>query len=206
MTMEPIDSSPSALQAHLKRLWIHGFLAGFAVLFVIFLIYFFIWGWPAGTPLEEAKSAPSQGSTTPLIIPAPTPPGAEVKPLATLEAELTEVMAKLEHANQNKDLQQLLSLYSPSFPDLPKKAEEISRSWAAYDYLSLGFKLTGVESPTLDHAAALVSWKIKTRHRQTRKIKDSTKIYLVRFTCDSGQWRIQSLDKVDNVPGQDKSS
>jgi hypothetical protein len=208
MTMEPINSEFSPLQAHLKRLWIHGFLAGFGVVLVIFLIYFFIWGWPAAPPegTEEAKSPPSQGLPTPLITPAPTPPGAEVKPLSTLEAELTEVVAKLEHANQNKDLQQLLSLYSPSFPDLPKKAEEISRSWGAYDYLSLGFKLTDVHSSAPDRAAALVFWKIKTRHRQTRQIKDSTKVYLVQFTRNAGQWRIQSLDKVDNVPEQDKSS
>ena len=125
----------------------------------------------------------------------PPPPNAAIKPPATLEAELAAVLAKLEEANQKKDLQQLMSLYSPSFPDLPQKAQEISRSWAAYDYLSLNFKLTEIKSPTPDSASARVTWKIKTRQRQTQKIKDITKVYLVSFTCESGQWRIQVSGK-----------
>ena len=98
-----------------------------------------------------------------------------------------------------------MSLYSPSFPDLPRKAQEISRSWASYDYLSLNFKLTGIKTPTPDSASARVTWKIKTRQRQTQKIKDLTKVYLVSFTRESGQWRIKTLEKVGKPANQDKS-
>lgn len=210
--MVPLDSTPSALQTHLKRLWIHGFLAGFGVLLVICLICLFIWGWPTAAPEgpEEARLTPSQTSTAPVTTPAPAPtttvpPSAEVKPPASLEVELKEVLDRLEKANQKKDLQQLLSLYSPTFPDLPKKAQEISRSWASFDYLRLRYKLTDIESSTPDRASARVIWEIKTRHRQSREIKDTTKIYLVRFTCESGRWCIQSLEKVGKVAGRDKS-
>ena len=177
--MAPPDTSASALQALLKRLWIHGFLAGVGVLFVIFLICYFIWGWPFATPEgpEETKPTPTQALVAPVTPPAPAletpPPAGAVGPPATLEAELSGVLAKLEEANQKRDLQQLLSLYSPSFPDLPQKAQEISRSWASYDYLSLNFKLTEIKTPTPDSASALVTWKIKTRQRQTQKIKDT---------------------------------
>jgi hypothetical protein len=213
MTMEPPDTSTSALQAHLKRLWIHGFLAGVGVLFVIFLISYFIWGWPFATQedTEETKPTPPQAVVTPVTPPAPAPkihppPSPAVKPPAPPAAELAAVLAKLEVANQKKDLHQLMSLYSPSFPDLPQKIQEISRSWDAYDYLSLNFKLTEINFQTPDSASARVTWKIKARHRQTKKIKDIIKVYLVRFTCESGQWRIKSLGKVEKVASRDKPS
>jgi hypothetical protein len=212
MNMTPSDNS-SALQAHLKRLWVHGFLAGVGVLFILLLISYFIWGWPFATPEgpEETKPAPPQALVAPVTPPAPaleTAPPASVPggASATLEAELTGVLVKLEEANRKKDLQQLLSLYSPSFPDLPQKAREISRSWASYDYLSLNFKLTEIETPTPDSATARVTWNIKTRQRQTQKIKDTTKVYLVSFTCESGQWRIQSLEKAEKVTDQENHS
>ena len=210
--MAPPDTSASALQALLKRLWIHGFLAGVGVLFAVLLSCYFIWGWPFATPEcpEESKPTPAQALVAPVTPPAPTlatsPPAiGAVGPPASLEAELSGVLAKLEEANQKRDLQQLLSLYAPSFPDLPRKAHEISHSWASYDYLSLNFKLTEINRPTPDSASALVTWKIKTRQRQTHQIKDTTKVYLVSFTRESGQWRIKSLEKVGKLANQDKS-
>ncbi|MFI5354331.1 MAG: hypothetical protein ACHQX0_01850 [Desulfobaccales bacterium] len=202
--MAPPDTSASALQALLKRLWIHGFLAGVGVLFVILLLGYFIWGWPFATPegQDETKATPTQALVAPVTPPAP---GGAVGPSATLEAELSDVLAKLGQANRKKDLQQLLSLYSPSFLSLHQKAQEISRSWASYDYLSLNFELTEIKSPTPESATARVTWKIKTRQRQTQKIKDITKVYLVSFTCASGQWRIQDLEKVGKPTNRDKS-
>lgn len=206
--MAPPDIPSSALQAHLKRLWIHGFLAGIGVLIGISLICYFIWGWPFATPEcpEETKATSSQGLVAPETPSAPafeTPPQAVTAP-ATLEADLSGVLVKLGQANQKKDLQQLLSLYSPSFPHLPQKAKEISRSWASYDYLSLNFDLTELNCPAPDVASARVTWKIKTRQRRTQKTKETTKVYLVSFTWESGQWRIRSLEKVGKITDQDK--
>ena len=207
--MEPQDTSPSALQAHLKRLWIHGFLAGCGVLFVILLICLLVWGWPVGTPEapEEAKPTLSEAPATPAPPPAPkATPLPSVATPAPLETQLSDVLAKLGQANQQKDLHQLLRLYSPSFPDLPLKAQEISRSWATYDYLSLNFKLTEINALTPDSASARATWKIKTRNRRTQEIKDITRVYLVGFANESGRWRIQSLERVEKVAGRDKPS
>jgi ketosteroid isomerase-like protein len=201
--MAPPDTSSSALQALLKRLWIHGFLAGVGVLCVLLLISYFIWGWPFATSEgpEEINPTPPQtlvAPTTPATpVETPPPPGAAVGPPAALKAELSSVLARLQAATQKRDLQQLLSLYSPSFPDLSQKAREISRSWASYDYLSLNFKLTEIKTPAPDNATALVTWTIKTREHQTQKIQDLTRVYLVSFTRESGQWRIKSLEKVE---------
>jgi len=206
-------SPSSPVQAHLKRLWIHGFLAGFGVVVAILLIWFLIWGWPSisGKGQEEAKLAPYQASTLPVAPPAASPvlppsPQAAAKPPSALEAQLAAVLAKLGEANQKKDLHQLLSLYSPAFPDLPHKAQEISRSWKSFDYLGLRFKLAEISSQGPDSASARVTWEIKTRQRQTGAIKDSTKTFLVQFSRDSGQWRIKSLEKVGKLGERDKAS
>ena len=86
--MAPPDTSSSALQALLKRLWIHGFLAGVGVLFAILLICYFIWGWPFATPEgpDETQPASTQALVAPVTPPAPaleTPPSASgaVEPL-----------------------------------------------------------------------------------------------------------------------------
>ena len=214
--MAPPDTSASALQALLKRLWIHGFLAGVGVLFAVLLSCYFIWGWPFATPEcpEESKPTPAQASLGSSGDPNRRPPS---QPRRLLSARLDLPPAsrpnsgaswpKLEEANQKRDLQQLLSLYAPSFPDSPRKAQrDFPLFGSSDDYLSLNFKLDSeTNRPTPDSASALVTWKIKTRQRQTHQIKDTTKVYLVSFTRESGQWRIKSLEKVGKLANQDKS-
>ena len=178
--MAPPDTSSSALQAHAQAsldTWISGRRWGAVRHFPHLLFHLGLaFRHPGGSGRNQTDPAPGSGSSGDPPGARPRDPAASRRrgwPPATLEAELSGVLAKLEEANQKKDLQQLLSLYSPSFPDLPQKAQEISRSWASYDYLSLNFKLTEIKSPTPDSASARVTWKIKTRQRQTQKIKDT---------------------------------
>jgi hypothetical protein len=206
------ETPPPSLQAHIKRLWLHGFLAGFVVVLIILVSMFFIWGWPSTTPevKEESKPAIPQAQAPAA---APTAPGSEAGPPAvagklppaTLKADLEAVLARLAEANQKKDLHLLLSLYDPAFADLQQKSGEISRTWEIYDYLSLRFRIEEIKSPSPNAAVARVIWEAGTRNRATGKIKDFTIAYLVHFTNESGQWRIKSLEKIDK-PGQQGKS
>jgi ketosteroid isomerase-like protein len=194
--MAPPDFPDSPLLAHVKRLWIHGFLAGLAVVLVILSLWYFIWGWPLGSAPEgpeEAKPTLSQTPATP------------ARPPASLKAEFEAVLAKLAEANRNKDLPQLLSLYDPAFPDLQQKTEEISRTWKFYDYRSLRFRIEEIRSQSPGNASAKVIWEAETRNRSTHEIRELTKTYLVWFTNDSGQWRIRSLEKSGQPAEQEKS-
>ena len=204
--MAPPDFPDSPLLAYVKRLWIHGFVAGLAVVLVILSLWYFIWDWPlsaAPEGQEEAKPTLSQTPATPARPPAPS--AATAQPPATLKAEFEAVLAKLAEANRNKDLPQLLSLYDPTFPDLQQKAEEISRTWKIYDYRSLRFRIEEIRSRSPGNASAKVIWEAETRNRSTHEIKELTKTYLVWFTNDSGQWRIRSLDKAGQPAEQEKS-
>ncbi len=193
---------PSPLQAHLKRLWLNGFLAGIGALIVILLIWSFIWGRPWATTKrqEDVRLPLSQAPANPAAPPAPVseatpPPGATAKPPATLKEELEAVLARLAEANEKKDLSQLLSVYDPAFPDLVRKTKEISRTWTIYDYRSMRFHIEEISSPSPNEALARVIWEVETRNRSTRKIKNFSITYQVRFTKALGQWRMKASAK-----------
>ena len=200
--MAPPISPPSPLQAHVRRLWLHGFLAGLVLVLIILAAVFYLWGWPGAS--EEEAGPPSVLSQTPKIETAPPatlvkptpPPAASDKPTEALKVEITAVLARLAEANKKKDLHLWLSLYAPSFPDFPHKAQEISRTWKAYDYSRLHFRIEEVKSETPDNAFAKVIWEAKTRNRVTHETRNLTQTYLVWFIKDAGQWHINSLEKV----------
>lgn len=212
--MAPQDFPDRSLMDLAKRLWIHGFLAGLAVVLIILSLWYFIWGWPLGSApegQEEPKPTISQAPVTAPTAPStqttptqPTPPADTAKPPTPLKAELEVVLTKLAEANRNKDLPQLLSLYDPTFPDLQQKAEEISRTWKIYEYRRLQFRLEDIRSQSPGNASAKVTWEAETRNRFTYEIKEFNKTYLVWFTTDSGQWRIKSLGKPDRPGEQEK--
>jgi hypothetical protein len=200
--MAPPSSPPSPLQAHVRRLWLHGFLAGLVLVFIIVAAVFYIWGWP-GASEEEAGPPPPEISQTPQTPTAPPaasvqpspPPAAGLKPSEVLKIELTDLLSRMEEANKKKDLHLFLGLFARSFPDLPQKAQEISRTWKAYDYPSLHFRIEEVKSETPDNAFAKVIWEGQTRNRATRKTKPLSQTFLVWFSKDAGHWHISSLEK-----------
>ena len=201
--MAPPDFPDSPLLAHVKRLWIHGFLAGLAVVLVILSLWYFIWGWPLGSAPEGQEEAKPNLSQAPA--PAAPPAATNDRSAVTLKEELEAVLAKLAAANRDKDLPLVLSLYDPTFPDLQQKAEEISRTWKIYDYRSLRFRIEEIRSQSPGNASARVIWEAETRNRFTYEIKELNKIYQVWFTNDSGQWRIKSLEKAGTPREQEKT-
>jgi hypothetical protein len=201
--MAPPDFPDSPLLAHVKRLWIHGFLAGLAVVLVILSLWYFIWGWPLGSAPEGQEEAKPNISQAPA--PAAPPAATNDRSAVTLKEELEAVLARLAEANRNKNLPQLLSLYDPAFPDLQQKAEEFSRTWKIYDYRSLRFRIEEIKSQSPGNAFAKVIWEAETRNRFTYEIKELNKTYQVWFTNDSGQWRIKSLEKAGTPGEQEKT-
>ena len=116
---------------------------------------------------------------------------------AALQSQLTQVLTGIKEANQKKDLPQLLSHYSPNFPQLQQKAQNISKNWKTYDYLEMDFHLKEVRLLADQTAVARVTWNVETRNISTRKNKNVTKTYVIRFARESGQWRIRALDPAE---------
>jgi hypothetical protein len=207
--MPPEDFHDPALMTHVKRLWIHGFMAGLAMVLIILALTYFIWGWPWGaSPEGPEEGTIAQAPATPAAPSNQTtsgPPATAAGTRATLKIELEAVLARLVEAHRHKDLPSLLSLYDPAFLGLPQKAEEISRTWEIYDYQSLRFRIEEIRNQSPSKVTARVVWEAETKNRATQEIRKVNVVYLAEFSNESGRWLIRSLEKTGPPAERDKS-
>jgi hypothetical protein len=194
----------SLVQDTWKHIWIHGFVIGVGFVLIGVLVWFFL-AEPSG------PSTPKRGETAPPVQapvaqaspggeqPASLPPAPQVPvdPAEQLKNQLAQVLAGIGQANQKKDLTQLLSYYSPSFPHLHQRTRRISQNWKIYDYPKMDFAMTEVRLLADQTALARVTWKVEAHNISTQKNKHISKTYLIRFARESGQWRIKALDKAE---------
>jgi hypothetical protein len=90
-----------------------------------------------------------------------------------------------------------LSHYSPNFPQLPQRAQSISKIWKTYDYPKMEFEIKEVRLLADNTALVRVTWNVEVQNISTQKNKNVSKTYLIRFVRESGQWRIKALDNAE---------
>ena len=189
-------------QPRWKRISIYGFVLGAVVVLIGLVAWFFLKGTPSSPPsLTGAKAAevqvPPRQTQPGKDLPEAPPAAAKVpaESTATLESQLAQVLAGVREANQKKDLSQLLSHYSPNFPQLQQRVQYISKTWKIYDYPKMDFKIAEVRLLANKTAQARVTWDVEAQNISTLKNKTIVKTYLVRFGRESSQWRIKSLQQ-----------
>ena len=179
---------------------IYGFILGAGVALIGLIVWFSVKGTspsppalPEGKPAEvqvqNRETQPDKG------LPATPPTAAKVptESAAPLENQLAQVLAGIREANQKKDLPLLLSHYSPNFPQLQQRVQYISKTWKIYDYPKMDFKITEVKLLTKQTAQARVTWNVKAQNITTHQNKTILKTYVIRFSRESSQWRVKSL-------------
>lgn len=195
-------SSPS--QPRWKNIWIHGFVLGVGVVLIGSLVWFFIRGMPSSPPSSigekasevqapQVEAQPGKGLPVGPAVTSQAP----VDSPAVLKSELAQVLTGIKEANQKKSLPQLLSHYSPNFPQLQQRVQNISKTWKIYDYPKMDFEITEVRFLASKTAEARVTWKVEARNISTLKNENISKTYLIRFARESGQWRVKALDKAE---------
>lgn len=177
---------------------ISSFVLGTVMVLIGLATWFFLQGTssspPAFTGGKAAEVQVPHSQTQPAKeLPAPSPTAPEVPAGSTLERQLDQVLEGIREANQKKDLSQLLSHYSPNFPQLQPRVQQISKAWKIYDYPKMDFKITEIKLLADKMAQARVTWNVETQHITTRKNKTIVKTYLIKFIKESTQWRIISL-------------
>jgi hypothetical protein len=194
------DHWKSSLGQHMwKHIWIHGFVIGVGLVLIGVLAWFFIMEPPWSSTSHKAETPPpvqappGGGSPAGPPVTSQTP----VDPMAQLKSQLAQVLDGIKVANQQKDLPQLLSHYSPNFPQLQQRTQQISKNWKIYDYPKMDFAMTGVRLLADQTAVARVTWEVEAHHTGTLKNKHISKTYLISFARESGQWRIKALDKAE---------
>ena len=111
----------------------------------------------------------------------------------TLENQLAQVLDGIREANQKKDLAELLIHYSPNFPQLQQRVQQISKAWKIYDYPKMDFEIAEVKTLADKTAQARVTWNVETQNITTLKNNTIVRTYVIQFGKESNQWRIISL-------------
>ena len=168
------------------------------------LIGFLTWSLTSGTapppqpdkPMVQVQPVPDQPEPT---APATSKIGSQVAahPTADLKSQIEKVLTGIKEANQKKDLPQLLSYYSSNFAQLPQRAQTFSKNWKVYNYPQMEFEIKEVKLVADNNAAVKVAWNVEVQNITTKKQKEISKTYLVRFVKESGHWRIKALGKVE---------
>lgn len=183
-----------------KRLRVLGLLLGAGVV----LIGLLTWSLTRGTAVsptsdkktdqvQQVQARPEKSATA-----APrVGPQVAAESTASLKSQIEQVLTGIKEANQKKDLSQLLSYYSPNFPQLPQRAQSISKYWKVYDYPKMEFEIDDVRLVADNNAIIKVTWNVEVQNISTKKYKDMSKTYLVRFAKEAGQWRIKALEKTE---------
>ncbi len=200
--MEDFWHPPTSIAHLAKRVWLQGFLAGLAVVLVITMVWVLVRGIQAPPPPQDSGTTPplsptDQAPPTSTVTPKAVTSAPSLNTPAALKTQVEEVLARIKEANQNKNLAQLLALYSTTFPELPEKAQKIARSWQTCNYPKMGFLLEELKPLPDARVFARVTWDIQVEDLQTKNLKEITRTYLVWFVNESGAWRIQALKKAE---------
>jgi hypothetical protein len=164
--------------------WVIGALAGAGIVIIILLIIIF--------SRPGAPPAP----------PAPTPPGAEAPaptpaaPAEALQDQLQKVLSRLREAQLKKNITELMSVYSTTFPNYDQKRKDALTSWENYDFTNLVFTVDKVQALDANNALAWVTWYMDIRNRNNQELTSATQGYQVRFVQEMGDWRIRELKEV----------
>jgi hypothetical protein len=181
-----------------RRIW-RQLLFIWVVVIVLAVSYLVILGYtPLVTNLayQGPPAQPESGMETHAggLSPAARPP----LPGLPESGSLLKLLNQLRDAQYKKDIELFLAAYSPSFPDLGQKREQTLKIWRRFDYLDLQFQITNVQKKNPTTIAGVVTWNMKTRERKTSEIKTVSKAYQVSFANESGAWRIQAIEPLDN--------
>jgi len=119
-------------------------------------------------------------------------------PAVPESGNLLKILDQIREAHYKKDIRLFVAAYSPTFPDLTQKEELTLKGWQRYDYLDLNYSVTGLQQKNATTISGIVTWNIKTRDLKNDEIKTFSKEYQVKFSKESGQWRIQDIEALNN--------
>jgi len=173
-------------------------LVGSGILVIILLVLLFTRGTSTPPAPAPAPKVEAPAPAPPAAPPVPSQP-ATPAPLAetNLKEPLQKALSSLREAQLRKDIVQFMSIYSLTYPELDNKRASTLKSWESYDFTNLVFTIDKIQEIDPDNAIARVTWYIDTRNRRTQDLSSSSQTFQVRFAKEQGNWRIRSLEDVE---------
>ncbi|OGW25046.1 MAG: hypothetical protein A2X59_06495 [Nitrospirae bacterium GWC2_42_7] len=111
------------------------------------------------------------------------------------EKTILELLEDIKKANQSKDLDLLESKYSKNYPELAKRKTTALEQWQKYDFKSMTYLVTDLQTRT-DSANATVVWDMELSSKKSGSTKIISQKLDVGFILEDGKLRISSVDKV----------
>jgi hypothetical protein len=169
-----------------------------AVVILLFVAYFFILSKPV--PVTEVagpngKTPEKAGQTSEAVIPSqvpPTPPLVQSTSLPEWE-EVNGLLEQIRSGQLKKDLQLIIKAYSPNFPNIGQKKENILKTWQQYDFLEMHYNIENIQKLNTHTIIAKVVWDITLEDLRSRKKSNLLKEYTIYLSDVSGKWLIQEL-------------
>jgi hypothetical protein len=169
-----------------------------AVVILLFIAYFFILGRSAPVTKIAApadKALEKAGQTSEAVVPSQAPATQQTiksTPLPEWE-EVNSILEKIRTAQLKKDIHLILNAYSPDFPNIDKKKENILKIWQQYDFLDMHYNIENIQKINAHTIIAKVVWDITLEDLRSRKKSTLLKEYTIYFSDISGKWLIQEL-------------
>jgi hypothetical protein len=196
------------LQGNLVRttrlMWCQLFFIG-ALLVFLFVTYFSLLGKvPSASDVAVLgqKSLEKPSHTAEIITSLPVhqnqqqgqPVQQPVKPTDISERkEIQYVLDQIRKAQMDKDINLFLQAYSPTYPNLAEKKEDLLRSWQKYNYLDVNFNINNIQKKNAHTLIAEVACDITLEDIHSRKRSNLMKDYIINFSDNSGKRLIQEV-------------
>lgn len=168
------------------------------LLILLFVAYFFVVSKPA--PVNEvvgpvSKTPEKARQTSIAAMPSQVPPTPPLMQSASLPEweEINGILEQIRTGQLKKNLQVIINAYSPDFPNIDQKKENILKTWQQYDFLKMHYNIENIQKPNANTIIAKVVWDITLEDLRSRKKSNLLKEYTIHFSDASGKWLIQEL-------------
>ena len=174
------------------------------VVILLFIAYFFILSKPSpvpNVPAPELSALEKSGQTSEVIATPQTPPTQpSVKSTQIPEwGAILGIIEQIRAAQLKKDINLFLNTYSPTFPNIDQKKENILKTWQQYDYVDMKFHIDNMEKLNEHTIIAKVAWDITLEDVRSKKKNTLMRDYTIYFSDVSGKWLIQELVQGDKT-------
>lgn len=149
-------------------------------------------GWLAYSRGYLSSSRPPSEATPAGPAVAPAPGGAA----ATLQEQVQALFNTLREAQLKKDLTLLMGCYSPSFPGLAEKRQQVQKAWEEYSFTNMFYFLDEVTPQGPDQAKVRVTWELQAQPRSGVETLTATQVFQVELRREGGAWKIAGLKEM----------
>jgi hypothetical protein len=120
--------------------------------------------------------------------------------LLNLKLGVEKIQEKIRAAHLNKDINQWLSCYSPSYPNLGRLENRMQEIWKNNDIKEVSYRISNVKPLGNNQASADIVWNIQVYDRHSHDYTLVRKNYRITLVRGSDGWKIRQSKELTGGP------